>query len=102
MTYRDSHQRIPEYLNTAKFQQINKVMHLMKAIHPRQPKPAQLSTRHTGEPATLIADASRIRTQLGWQPKHVSWRRSSRSHGQGTKRGQDYPNRWIQACWAVT
>jgi UDP-glucose 4-epimerase len=32
----------------------------------------RLSPRRPGDPAQLIADASRIRAELGWQPRHES------------------------------
>ncbi|MDB4516168.1 UDP-glucose 4-epimerase GalE [Crocinitomicaceae bacterium] len=32
--------------------------------------PAELATRRAGDPAVLIADSSRIRAELGWQPQY--------------------------------
>ena len=32
--------------------------------------PVTLAARRPGDPASLIARADRIRTELGWQPEH--------------------------------
>ncbi|MEM6915496.1 MAG: UDP-glucose 4-epimerase GalE [Verrucomicrobiota bacterium] len=35
------------------------------------PIPAEVSPRREGDPATLIADSTKIREELGWQPKYA-------------------------------
>ena len=34
------------------------------------PVPAEVAPRRAGDPAILIADSSKIREELGWQPKY--------------------------------
>jgi len=38
------------------------------------PIPAEVAARRPGDPAVLIADSSRIRKQLGWQPRYENIR----------------------------
>ena len=35
------------------------------------PIPAEVAPRRAGDPATLIADSSKIRDELGWQPRYA-------------------------------
>ncbi len=48
---------------------VREVMDTMQAVHGK-PIDIRFEDRRPGDPPTLIADASRIRSVLGWQPEH--------------------------------
>jgi len=70
---------------------VREVMDTMQRIHGR-PIDIRVETRRPGDPPTLIADAARIRTVLGWQPEHddleeilqsaLDWERELQRHQQ--------------------
>jgi UDP-glucose 4-epimerase len=52
---------------------VKEVIETVRAVSGREVK-AEVTARRTGDPATLIADSTRIREELGWKPKHADLR----------------------------
>lgn len=57
---------------------VREVMEAMQRVHGKQIN-MRFEARRPGDPPTLIADASRIRTVLGWQPLHDNLEKILRS-----------------------
>ncbi len=52
---------------------VKEVVETVRAVSGRE-IPAEIAPRRPGDPATLIADSTRIREELGWQPKYADLR----------------------------
>jgi UDP-glucose 4-epimerase len=52
---------------------VKEVIETVREVSGREVK-AEVTARRTGDPATLIADSTRIREELGWKPKHADLR----------------------------
>jgi UDP-glucose 4-epimerase len=52
---------------------VKEVIETVRAVSGREVR-AEVAPRRAGDPATLIADSTRIREELGWRPKHADLR----------------------------
>jgi UDP-glucose 4-epimerase len=52
---------------------VKEVVETVREVSGRE-VPAEIVARRAGDPATLIADSTRIREELGWQPKYTDLR----------------------------
>lgn len=52
---------------------VKEVIETVRAVSGREVR-AEVAPRRPGDPATLIADSTRIREELGWRPKHADLR----------------------------